>query len=198
MTRIGRIVIPGFPHHVTQRGNRRQQVFFEPSDYALYRDLLAECCRKAADSSRVASGIVLGRRLLADAGFRQRGGELGAGLEQVDRSRRRQHRRQTGTERPVDASDDCPDRAETPETPSAGCCRRRTNCRPCRRTSRRDRARPDSAAWVVAFCLLPSGPLSRLLEKIAGRSDCSRALATRRINLQVASVSCGPHMTVLR
>jgi len=41
MTRIGRIVIPRFPHHVTQRGNRRQQVFFEPADYALYRDLLA-------------------------------------------------------------------------------------------------------------------------------------------------------------
>jgi putative transposase len=48
MTRIGRIVIPGFPHHVIQRGNRRQQVFFEPSDYALYRDLLAERCRKAS------------------------------------------------------------------------------------------------------------------------------------------------------
>jgi putative transposase len=40
MARIGRIVIPGFPHHVTQRGNRRQKVFFEPSDYALYRDVL--------------------------------------------------------------------------------------------------------------------------------------------------------------
>ena len=48
MARIGRIVIPGFPHHVTQRGNRRQQVFFEPSGYALYRDLLAERCRKAS------------------------------------------------------------------------------------------------------------------------------------------------------
>jgi putative transposase len=48
MARIGRIVFPDFPHHVTQRGNRRQQVFFEPSDYALYRDLLAERCRKAS------------------------------------------------------------------------------------------------------------------------------------------------------
>jgi putative transposase len=35
-------------HHVTQRGNRRQTVFFEPADYALYRDLLAERCRKAS------------------------------------------------------------------------------------------------------------------------------------------------------
>jgi putative transposase len=48
MARLGRVVVPGFPHHVTQRGNRRQQVFFEPSDYALYRDLLAERCRKAS------------------------------------------------------------------------------------------------------------------------------------------------------
>ena len=45
---LGRIVLPGHPHHVTQRGNRRQPVFFEPSDYALYRDLLAEHCRKAS------------------------------------------------------------------------------------------------------------------------------------------------------
>ena len=48
MARLGRIVAPGFPHHVTQRGNRRQKVFFEPSDYALYRDVLAERCRKAS------------------------------------------------------------------------------------------------------------------------------------------------------
>jgi len=48
MARIGRIVVAGFPHHVTQRGNRRQTVFFEPSDYALYGDLVAERCRRAA------------------------------------------------------------------------------------------------------------------------------------------------------
>ena len=28
MPRIARIVIPHYPHHVTQRGNRRQRVFF--------------------------------------------------------------------------------------------------------------------------------------------------------------------------
>jgi putative transposase len=28
MTRLARIVIPGLAHHVTQRGNRREQVFF--------------------------------------------------------------------------------------------------------------------------------------------------------------------------
>ena len=47
MARLARIVVPGLPHHVTQRGNRRQKVFFEDGDYALYRDLLAERCRKA-------------------------------------------------------------------------------------------------------------------------------------------------------
>ena len=48
MTRLARVVIPGLPHHVTQRGNGRQQTFFDDSDYALYRDLLAESL-KAAD-----------------------------------------------------------------------------------------------------------------------------------------------------
>lgn len=42
-----RIVVPGLPHHVTQRGNRGDTVFFCDDDYALYRDLLAERCRKA-------------------------------------------------------------------------------------------------------------------------------------------------------
>ena len=49
--RIGRLaclIVPGTPHHVTQRGNGRAPVFFEDGDYALYRDLLAERCRKAS------------------------------------------------------------------------------------------------------------------------------------------------------
>jgi putative transposase len=32
---------------VTQRGNRRQQTFFEDGDYQLYCDLLADAARKA-------------------------------------------------------------------------------------------------------------------------------------------------------
>ncbi|MGD0025845.1 MAG: transposase [Xanthobacteraceae bacterium] len=47
MSRLGRIVIAGLPHHVTRQGNRRQRVFFADGDYALYRDLLAERYRKA-------------------------------------------------------------------------------------------------------------------------------------------------------
>ena len=47
MARLPRLVIPGHPHHVTQRGNRRGQIFFEESDYALYRDLLSGAAQKA-------------------------------------------------------------------------------------------------------------------------------------------------------
>jgi REP element-mobilizing transposase RayT len=44
MARLARAVLPGFPHHVTQRGNRRQQTFFSEGDYALYRSLMVEWC----------------------------------------------------------------------------------------------------------------------------------------------------------
>jgi len=44
MARLARFVMPGVPHHVTQRGNGRQQTFFCAEDYAAYRDLLAEHC----------------------------------------------------------------------------------------------------------------------------------------------------------
>lgn len=47
MARLARAVIPGHPHHVTQRGNGRSRTFFEDGDYALYRDLLAANCRDA-------------------------------------------------------------------------------------------------------------------------------------------------------
>jgi putative transposase len=47
MARLARVVAAGLPHHVTQRGNRRQQVFFSDDDYATYRALLAEGCEAA-------------------------------------------------------------------------------------------------------------------------------------------------------
>jgi putative transposase len=47
MARLARVVVPDLPHHVTQRGNRRQQVFFCDDDYAAYRTLLAESCHAA-------------------------------------------------------------------------------------------------------------------------------------------------------
>lgn len=42
MARIARVVIPNLPHHVTQRGNRRQTTFFNDNDYRKYIELLAE------------------------------------------------------------------------------------------------------------------------------------------------------------
>ncbi len=39
-------MIPGFPHHITQRGNRRQQTFFGDDDYEAYLELMAEWCRE--------------------------------------------------------------------------------------------------------------------------------------------------------
>jgi putative transposase len=47
MARLARVVAAGLPHHVTQRGNRRQRVFFGDDDYATYRGLLTEGCRAA-------------------------------------------------------------------------------------------------------------------------------------------------------
>jgi putative transposase len=47
MARIERLVVPGIPHHVTQRGNRRELTFFSDGDYRLYRDMLAEAAHKA-------------------------------------------------------------------------------------------------------------------------------------------------------
>jgi putative transposase len=44
MARLARVVAPGYPHHVTQRGNRRQRTFFSQGDYAAYLELMAEWC----------------------------------------------------------------------------------------------------------------------------------------------------------
>ncbi|MCP4642810.1 MAG: transposase, partial [bacterium] len=42
MARLARVAAPGYPHHVTQRGNRRQRVFFGDDDYTTYRSVMAE------------------------------------------------------------------------------------------------------------------------------------------------------------
>ena len=47
MPRLPRLVLPGIPYHVTQRGNRRERTFFEDGDYELYRDLLGDAARRA-------------------------------------------------------------------------------------------------------------------------------------------------------
>jgi putative transposase len=48
MSRIARLVAPGIPHHVTQRGNRREVVFFADDDRAAYLARLADYCREHA------------------------------------------------------------------------------------------------------------------------------------------------------
>ena len=46
MARIARVIVPGYPHHITQRGNRRQKTFFCDDDYSAYIELMAEWCDK--------------------------------------------------------------------------------------------------------------------------------------------------------
>jgi len=41
---MARVVIPGIPHHVTQRGVRRMDTFFDDEDYETYLSLLSEWC----------------------------------------------------------------------------------------------------------------------------------------------------------
>ena len=48
MPRIPRIVVPGEPHHVIQRGNRRLPTFFCEDDYCFYLEWLHTCCEKYA------------------------------------------------------------------------------------------------------------------------------------------------------
>ncbi|HRD46788.1 MAG TPA: transposase [Caulobacter sp.] len=42
MPRQARVVVPGCPHHVVQRGNRKQRTFFEDGDYRAYLRIAAE------------------------------------------------------------------------------------------------------------------------------------------------------------
>ncbi len=46
MARIARVIASGYPHHITQRGNRRQQTFFCDDDYLTYIELMAQWCKK--------------------------------------------------------------------------------------------------------------------------------------------------------
>ena len=44
MARFARVVVPGIPHHVTQRGVRRMETFFDDEDYDVYLRLMREWC----------------------------------------------------------------------------------------------------------------------------------------------------------
>ncbi|HQQ70588.1 MAG TPA: transposase [Alicycliphilus sp.] len=46
MARLPRLTVPGFAHHIIQRGNNRQMIFKEPADYECMLELLAEQAKK--------------------------------------------------------------------------------------------------------------------------------------------------------
>src|SRR5271157_3816894 len=45
MARLARVIAPGMPHPVTQRGNRGQQTFFGDEDYQHHLELISRFCR---------------------------------------------------------------------------------------------------------------------------------------------------------
>lgn len=47
MARLARVILPGLPYLVTQRGAEGRKVFFAESDYACFRDLLEQKVREA-------------------------------------------------------------------------------------------------------------------------------------------------------
>jgi len=46
MPRIARVVIPGIPYHITQRGNYKQSIFSDESDRVMYLSLVIEYIEK--------------------------------------------------------------------------------------------------------------------------------------------------------
>jgi putative transposase len=45
MSRTARVIVPGMPMHITQRGSRRLDVFQDEADRIDYLGLLRDCCR---------------------------------------------------------------------------------------------------------------------------------------------------------
>ena len=46
MARLPRLTVPGYPHHIIQRGNNRQAIFASTADYQMLLDLMAENAQK--------------------------------------------------------------------------------------------------------------------------------------------------------
>ncbi|WP_332825946.1 transposase [Ramlibacter sp.] len=46
MARLPRLTVPGYPHHIIQRGNNRQAIFSDTADYELLLSLIDEHARK--------------------------------------------------------------------------------------------------------------------------------------------------------
>jgi putative transposase len=43
MPRMGRVVLPNYPHHIVQRGHNRQVIFAGQEDFEYYLEILGEC-----------------------------------------------------------------------------------------------------------------------------------------------------------
>ncbi len=69
MARLARVVVPGYPHHITQQGNRRLPTFFCEEDYEAYLALMAD-----EDEATLHAIRLHGRtgRPLGEAGFVRR------------------------------------------------------------------------------------------------------------------------------
>ena len=61
MARLPRLTVPGYPHHVIQRGNNRQPIFTSAADRDFFLDLLDENARKF--------GVVIHAYVLMDNHF---------------------------------------------------------------------------------------------------------------------------------
>ena len=46
MSKLPRVIIPGLPHHITQRGNRRCDIFLDPEDRQVFMHILTEASRR--------------------------------------------------------------------------------------------------------------------------------------------------------
>jgi len=46
MPRVARIVVPGWPHHLIQRGNNREKIFFDDEDRKCYLELIKHYIEK--------------------------------------------------------------------------------------------------------------------------------------------------------
>lgn len=51
MARSARVVVPGSAHDVMQRGNRRQETFFDEEDYATYLAFLSEWAARPSEAA---------------------------------------------------------------------------------------------------------------------------------------------------
>jgi putative transposase len=61
MPRRARVVIPGVPHHITQRGNNRQLVFLSPGERRCYLDLLVR--RSPGFGTRILAYCLMGNHV---------------------------------------------------------------------------------------------------------------------------------------